>query len=128
MKCPTNIAAGLDEYLALVIHEMLPRVAQERLAEYCDVFCEPNVFPPEKARLVLQAARALGMGLRVHADQFAPDTGSLLAAELGAVTADHLEASTPAALRALDARACSRCSCRHRRTRSGAAASLMPAP
>ena len=82
---------------------MLPRVAAEKLAEYCDVFCEPNVFPLEQARAVLRAAQALGLGLRVHADQFTADYGSLLAAELGAATADHLESSTPAALAALHA-------------------------
>ena len=80
---------------------MLPRVAEEKLAEYCDVFCEPNVFPVEQARTVLQAAQALGLGLRVHADQFSADYGSLLAAELHAATADHLESTTPAALAAL---------------------------
>src|SRR5665647_2430406 len=60
----------IRDYVDLVIHEMLPRVAREHLAEYCDIFCEPNVFPVEQARTVLRAARALGLGLRLHADQF----------------------------------------------------------
>ncbi len=77
------------------------RVAEERLAEYCDVFCEPSVFPRDEARAVLQAARACGLGLRVHADQFTADYGSMVAAEVGAATADHLEAATEAGLRAL---------------------------
>src|ERR1019366_9611415 len=79
----------------------LPRVAAERLAEYCDVFCEPSVFPPEKARVVLKAAQRLGLKVRMHADQFSADSGSLLAAELGAATADHLERTGPAGMQAL---------------------------
>ena len=82
---------------------MLPRVAEERLAEYCDVFCEPTVFPAAQARVILRAARDLGFGLRIHADQFTPDEGALVAAELGAATADHLEATGPAGLEALQA-------------------------
>ncbi len=93
----------MDDYVALVVHEMLPRVAAEGLAEYCDVFCEPNVFPPTQARLVLKAARSLGLGLRLHADQFTGDAGAQLAAELGAVTADHLEATSIDGLKALRA-------------------------
>jgi imidazolonepropionase len=102
-EVPDEFRGRIDDYVDLVIHEMLPRVTAENLAEYCDVFCEPNVFPEEQARTVLQAAQALGFGLRVHADQFSADYGSLLAAELHAVTADHLESSTPAALAALHA-------------------------
>jgi len=58
------------------------------------VFCEPSVFPVEEARGILMAARALGFRIRMHADQFSADEGSLLAAEVGADTADHLEATT----------------------------------
>jgi imidazolonepropionase len=102
-EVPDEFRSRIDDYAGLVVHEMLPRVAEWQLAEYCDVFCEPNVFPVEQARTVLQAAQALGFGLRVHADQFSADYGSLLAAELHAATADHLESSTPAALAALHA-------------------------
>jgi imidazolonepropionase len=80
---------------------MLPRVAEERLAEYCDVFCEPHIFDIPHARAVLRAAQSLGLGIRMHADQFSPDAGALLAAELGAATADHLESSTDKGLAAL---------------------------
>jgi imidazolonepropionase len=100
-EIPDEYRGRMEDYLALVIDEMLPRVARDGLAGSCDIFCEPHVFPPDSARLVLQAARNLGMALRIHADQFAPDAGSLLAAELHAATADHLEASTAAGLRAL---------------------------
>ena len=102
-EIPDEYRGRIRDYVELVIHEMLPRVAGENLAEYCDIFCEPNVFPVEQARTVLRAAQALGLGLRVHADQFSADYGSLLAAELHAATADHLECSTPAALAALHA-------------------------
>ena len=100
-EVPDEFRGRIDDYVDLVIHEMLPRIAEDKLAEYCDVFCEPDVFPVEQARTVLQAAQALGLGARVHADQFSADYGSLLAAELHAATADHLESSTPAALAAL---------------------------
>jgi imidazolonepropionase len=102
-EVPDEFRGRIDDYVDLVIHQMLPRVAEEHLAEYCDVFCEPNVFPLEQARTVLRTAQALGLGLRVHADQFSADYSSLLAAELHAATADHLESSTPTALAALHA-------------------------
>lgn len=102
-EVPDEFRGKLHEYVQVVVNDMLPRVAREDLAEYCDVFCEPNVFPPEQARAVLTAARKLGFGLRVHADQFTPDAGALLAAEVGAATADHLEATTRAGWEALSA-------------------------
>jgi len=82
---------------------MLPEVARGKLAEYCDVFCEPNVFPVEQARVVLRAARELGLGIRMHADQFSADYGTRLAAELGAATADHLESTGESGCQALRA-------------------------
>ncbi len=100
-EVPDEFQGRRDEYVRLVVNEMLPRVAREDLAEYCDVFCEPNVFPPEAARKVLTCARGLGFGLRLHADQFTADAGAYLAAEVGAATADHLEATTAAGLAAL---------------------------
>jgi imidazolonepropionase len=102
-EIPDEYRGRTADYVDLVIHEMLPRVAGEHLAEYCDVFCEPNIFPPEQARRVLAAARRHGLGIRLHADQFTPDAGAILAAEAGAVTADHLEATGPHGLEALRA-------------------------
>lgn len=78
-------------YVKLVIEEMLPRVVEEKLAEYCDVFCEEKVFTLHDSRVILQAAQKMGLKLRVHADQLKLNGGSVLAAELKAVTADHLE-------------------------------------
>jgi len=102
-EVPDEYRGRIDAYCELVIHEMLPPIAATGLAEYCDVFCEPNVFPADKARPILRAAQSLGLGLRLHADQFTADAGALLAAELGAATADHLEATGPAGLKALKA-------------------------
>jgi imidazolonepropionase len=98
-EVPDEYRGRIDDYVDLVIHEMLPHVE----AKYCDVFCEPNVFPVEQARRVLLAAKERGLGIRVHADQFSADEGSVLAAEVRAATADHLEATTDAGLEALRA-------------------------
>jgi len=80
-----------DEYIDLVIDEILPRVAGEKLAEFCDVFCEPGYFDIEQSRRILTAARKLGLNLRIHADQLTNSGGAQLAAELKTTTADHLE-------------------------------------
>ena len=80
-----------DKYIDLVIDEMLPRVADEKLAEFCDVFCEHGYFDVEQSRRILTAARKLGLGLRMHADQLSDSCGAQLAGELKATTADHLE-------------------------------------
>lgn len=90
-EVPDEYRARRAEYVELVMREMLPRVAAERLAEFCDVFCEERVFTIEESRRILSAARAHGLALRVHADQLSLSGGALLAAELKAKTADHLE-------------------------------------
>ena len=88
---PTEYKSRREQYLSVIVEEMLPRVAQEKLAEYCDVFCEEKVFTVEEARRILNIARGHGLGLRIHADQLSLSGGAKLAAELGTVTADHLE-------------------------------------
>jgi imidazolonepropionase len=98
-EIPDDFRGRREEYLELVIHEMLPRAAT--LAKFCDVFCEPRVFPVADARRVLAAARAYGLGLRMHADQLENGGGAMLAAELGTATADHLEHSDALAIAAL---------------------------
>src|SRR5438876_1947644 len=80
-----------SEYVDLVINEMLPRVASENLAEFCDVFCERGYFDIEQSRNILAAGKKLGLKLRIHADQLTNSGGAKLAAELNATTADHLE-------------------------------------
>jgi imidazolonepropionase len=80
-----------DKYVDLVINEMLPRVAKEELAEFCDVFCERGYFDVDQSRKILSAAKKLGLKLRGHVDQLTNSGGAKLMAELGATTADHLE-------------------------------------
>jgi len=77
-------------YIGKILKEMLPVVAKEGLAEYCDVFCEEGVFSLDESRTILQAAKELGLGLRIHAGEFKSIGGAKLAAELGARSADHL--------------------------------------
>jgi len=86
---PRDSSAG--EYVDLVINEMLPRVAKEKLAEFCDVFCERGYFDVEQSRKILSSAKKLGLKLRGHVDQLTNSGGAKLMAELGAATADHLE-------------------------------------
>jgi imidazolonepropionase len=86
------------EYVRMVTEEIIPAAAVEGLARYCDAFCDEHAFTLSETRAVLSAAKRHGMGLRLHAEQFGPDTGAALAAELGAATADHLETATDATL------------------------------
>lgn len=78
-------------YISLIIDQMLPAIEQEKLAEYCDIFCEENYFGVDDTRRILSAAKEHGLKLRMHVDQLTNGGGAKLAAELGASTADHLE-------------------------------------
>ncbi len=78
------------DYVSLIVNEMIPRVAEERLAKYCDVFCDEGAFTPEEATVILEAGRRAGLTPRVHADELAPSGGSLVAAAVKARSADHL--------------------------------------
>jgi imidazolonepropionase len=88
---PAEYKSRRDTYISLIIDEMLPRVAAEELAEFCDVFCEKAVFTVDESREILSGARYHGLGLRIHADQLSLSGGAKLAAEMDAATADHLE-------------------------------------
>jgi imidazolonepropionase len=88
-EIPDEFRAKRREYVDLIIREMLPEA--RKLAEFCDIFCEPHVFPVPDARRILFAAKGHGFKLRMHVDQLENSGGAQLAAELGAVTADHLE-------------------------------------
>ena len=103
---PLEHRGDRERYLRLLVDEMIPEVARRRLATYCDVFCEEGVFSVAEARRVLGAARARGLGLRVHADELTPTGGAELAAELGARSADHLVHVSEAGMRALAAAPC----------------------
>lgn len=99
LRSDTN---GRARYVDLVVEEMIPRVAEEGLARFCDVYLEAGVaFDAVDARRILEAARARGLGLKVHADQLADGGGAALAAELGAISADHLEHTSALGARAL---------------------------
>jgi imidazolonepropionase len=100
---PLEYKSRRDDYVKLLIDEMLPRVAEEKLAEFCDVFCEDKVFTTDEAWKILSAARCHGLGLRIHADQLSLSGGAKLAAELGAATADHLEHTDAEGIAALKA-------------------------
>lgn len=100
---PPEYRTRRNEYVELIVNEMLPRVAHEQLAEYCDVFCEEKVFTNDESWKILSAARCHGLGLRMHADQLSLSGGAKLAAELGTVTADHLEHTDHAGIVALQA-------------------------
>ena len=100
---PDEYRERREEYVRLVIEEMLPRVVAENLAEYADVFCDDAAFTVDESRRILAAARSAGLGLRVHADQLSLSGGAHLAAALGAATADHLEHTDAAGIKALKA-------------------------
>jgi len=89
-EVPMEYRARRGEYITLVIEEMLPRVVDEGLAEYCDVFCEQGVFTPEESIEILEAGRRAGLSPRVHADEFGPSGGARVAARVRARSADHL--------------------------------------
>jgi imidazolonepropionase len=90
-----------DEYLDVVVTEMLPRVTAEKLAEFCDVFCERGYFSIDQSRKILSAAKKLGLSLRGHVDQLTNSSGAKLMAEMGATTADHLEQTDEQGIAAL---------------------------
>lgn len=87
---PTEYKGRSGEYIDHVIDVMLPVVIERNLAEFCDIFCEAKVFSIEESRKLLTAAKASGLKLKIHADEIVQLGGAELAAELGAVSADHL--------------------------------------
>ena len=96
---PPEYKGRRSVYADLLINEMLPRFAS--LARFCDVFCEREAFTEQESRHILMRAKELGYRLKVHADQLSPSGGTRLAAELGAVSADHLDHATDTDLDAL---------------------------
>ncbi|KPC75596.1 imidazolonepropionase [Thermoactinomyces vulgaris] len=98
---PEEYKGRSAEYVDLVIHEMLPEVKRQGLAEFCDVFCEHGVFSVEESRRILSAAKANGFGLKIHADEIEPMGGAQLAGELGCISAEHLLAATDEGLEAM---------------------------
>ena len=89
-EIPPEYRTRRAEWVRIVSDEIVPEVARRGLARFCDVFCEDGVFTVDESRMILEAARNAGMGLRVHADELARSGGSFLAATLQAASADHL--------------------------------------
>lgn len=87
---PRDYKEREDEFVDVVIHDMLPKVAELKLAEFNDVFCEKGVFTPEQSQRILEAGKALGLTPKIHADEIEPYQGAELAAEVGAISAEHL--------------------------------------
>jgi imidazolonepropionase len=111
-EIPPEHRQDRGRYLDLVCEEIVPAVASAGLARFCDVFCERGVFSAEESRRVLETGARHGLAPRLHADEFADSGGAELAAELGALSADHLMAVSPAGIEAL--------------ARSGVTAVLLP--
>ena len=98
---PAEYKGREEGYVDLIVNEMIPAVARQGLARFCDVFCEQGVFELSQSRRILQGARAAGLGCKLHADELHDTGGAALAAEMGAASADHLLASSDAGLRAM---------------------------
>ena len=109
---PEERAGSRADYIREIIEEMIPRVAQEGLASFCDVSCERGYFTVEESRAILTAAKQAGLGIRIHTDEFSRSGGARLAAELGASSADHLQCIDDSDIEALK--------------RSGTVATLLP--
>ncbi len=100
-EVPDEYRARREGYVDLLVGTMIPAIAKERLARYCDVFCDRGVFTVEESRRILTQARASGLGLKLHADELADVGAAALAAELHAASADHLLCASPRGLRAM---------------------------
>jgi imidazolonepropionase len=111
-EVPPEYRGRRAEYVRLVIDEMIPKVASNKLAEWCDVFCEEGVFSSEESRAILDAGQRAGLKPRIHADELAASGGSDIAAAVGARSADHLIHTTPASMGAM--------------ARAGVVATLLP--
>jgi imidazolonepropionase len=88
---PAEFSGKRQAYIDLLCDEIIPRVAAEKLARFCDIFVEQGAFSPSEARQILFSAQQSGMKLKVHADQLSDQGAAALAAEMGAVSAEHLE-------------------------------------
>lgn len=98
---PPEFSGEPDRYVDYLVDELLPAVAEEHLAVYCDVFCEQGYFSVPQSRRILHRAKDLGLKPRLHADEFQDSGAAELAAEVGAVSADHLMAVSPKGIQAL---------------------------
>ncbi|WP_432665460.1 imidazolonepropionase [Wukongibacter baidiensis] len=98
---PKDYKGKEDEFIDFIIEKVLPVVKERNLAEFCDIFCEQNVFSVEQSRRLLSKAKEMGMKLKLHADEIVRLGGAELAAELGAVSADHLLQASDEGIKAM---------------------------
>jgi imidazolonepropionase len=98
---PPEFSNNVQGYVNLVTEEMMPKVAEKGLAEFCDVFCEKGVFGLEQTRRILSTGKSLGLKPKVHADEMSHLGGAELAADIGAVSADHLLFSSKEGIEAM---------------------------
>jgi len=102
-EIPDEYRNRRDAYIDLIIHEMIPRVVEQKLAEFCDIFCEEHVFNLKETEKILTAAREAGLKLKIHADQLTSNGGTELAVKLNAISADHLDHLSQEAIEKLTA-------------------------
>lgn len=98
---PEEYKGQAEDYVRLLIEEMLPEVKRQGLAEFCDVFCEHGVFSVEQSERILLSAKAMGYGLKIHADEIEPMGGAQLAGKVGCISAEHLIAASDEGLEAM---------------------------
>ncbi|MCW3102088.1 MAG: imidazolonepropionase [Bacteroidetes bacterium] len=98
---PAELKSDKRKYIDIIIHEMMPQIGQEKLADYCDVFCEQNYFTKEETIEILTAGKKYGMTPKVHAEQLSNSGGVLAGVEVGAISVDHLEYVGDAEIEAL---------------------------
>ena len=98
---PPEFEGKTDEYVDLIITEMIPKIVKEELAEFCDVFCEEGIFSIEQTKKIITAAAKVGLKPQIHIDEIVDTNGALLAAELNAIQVGHLLRSNDKGLEAL---------------------------
>ena len=98
---PPEFKGKEDEFVDHIINDMLPVVAEEKLAEFNDVFCEIGVYTPEQSERILEAGKKLGLTPKIHADEIEPYGGAELAAKVGAISAEHLLKASDEGIKAM---------------------------
>ena len=98
---PAEYKQNRKEYVRLVCEEMLPAVKEQGIAKFCDVFCEADTFTVDESRQILEAGLRCGLRPKIHADEIEPIGGSVLAGEVGAISAEHLIVCPPEGIKSL---------------------------
>ena len=98
---PPEFVENPDGYVQLICQRLLPYIAKHKMAKFCDAFCEQGYFSLKQCRTIFETAKSLGLGIKIHADQLSQCGASKLAAEVGAISADHLERIDDAGISAL---------------------------